>query len=46
MPISELMGSISGKNKIKIFPNSTQEIIIYLMILYGMLLNNIRAKWR
>ena len=47
MPISELMRSISGKNKIKIFQNSTQEIAYNLpyrdFITVGLLLNNIHT---
>ena len=45
MPISELMGSISGKNKIKIFPNSTQKIAYNLpyrdFITVGILLDKL-----
>ena len=47
MPISELMLSISGKNKIKIFPESLQEIAYNLpyrdFITVGLLLNNIHT---
>ena len=47
MPISELMRSISGKNKMKIFPRSTQEIAYNLpyrdFITVGLLLNNIHT---
>lgn len=47
MPISELMRSISGKNKIKIFPESLQEIAYNLpyrdFITVGLLLNNIHT---
>ena len=32
MPISEIMRSISGKNKIKIFPESLQEIAYNFLI--------------
>ena len=47
MPISELMGSINGKNKMKFFPNSTQDIAYNLpyrdFITVGLLLNNIHT---
>ena len=47
MPISELMRSINGKNKIKIFPEISQEIAYKLpyrdFITVGLLLNNIHT---
>ena len=47
MPISELMASISGKNKNKIFPESSQEIAYNLpyrdFITVGLLLHNIHT---